>query len=218
MRLLLVEDDPMLGAAIERGLRVGGYAIDWAETGEAALAAARAQAYDAILLDIGLPDGSGIDVLRDLRAARDLTPVIIITASGRLDRKVEGLDAGADDYVVKPFDLDELLARIRANIRRHELRPSDLLSVGDVSLDLSARIVRRGEEQTNVTAKEFRVLSALLRRAGQFISKGELESALYDDASEVESNTIEVTIYALRKKLGAGFIVTARGLGYMVPK
>lgn len=208
----------MLGAAIERGLRTGGYAIDWAETGETALAAARAQAYDAILLDIGLPDGSGIDVLRNLRAARDLTPVIIITASGRLDRKVEGLDAGADDYVVKPFDLDELLARIRANIRRHELRPSDVLSVGEVTLDLSARIVRKGDEQTNVTAKEFRVLSALLRRTGQFISKSELESALYDDASEVESNTIEVTIYALRKKLGASFIVTARGLGYMVPK
>jgi DNA-binding response OmpR family regulator len=218
MRLLLVEDDPMLGAAMERGLRKGGYTIDWAETAEAALAAARAQSYGAILLDIGLPDGSGVDVLRSLRAGRDMTPVIIITASGRLDRKVEGLDAGADDYVVKPFDLDELLARIRANIRRQEARPSDVLSVGEVTVDLAARTVRKGEEQANVTAKEFRVLSTLLRRAGQFISKNDLESALYDDTSDVESNTIEVTIYSLRKKLGTSFIVTARGLGYMVPK
>jgi two-component system OmpR family response regulator/two-component system response regulator QseB len=218
MRLLLVEDDPMLGAAIERGLRKGGFAVDWAETAEAALAAARAQGYDAILLDLALPDGGGLDVLRSLRSARDMTPVIIITASGHLERKVEGLDAGADDYVVKPFDLDELVARIRANVRRHELRPSDVLSVGEVTVDLAARLVRKGDEPANVTAKEFRVLSALLRRAGQFVSKNELESALYDDASDVESNTIEVTIYGLRKKLGSSFIVTARGLGYMVPK
>ena len=157
-------------------------------------------------------------MLKAIRDRRDATPVIIVTASGRGDQKIEGLDAGADDYLVKPFDLDELLARIRAQIRRSEGRVSDVLTVQDVSLDLGARVLRKGDKVVGVTAKELRVLTVLMRRAGQFVSKDELENALYDDAAGVESNTIEVAVYALRKKLGASVIVTARGLGYMTPR
>lgn len=218
MRVLLVEDDAMLGGGMKRALEKAGYAVDWAHSGEEALGAFAAQSYDAALLDLSLPEIGGVEVLKTIRDRRDMTPVIIVTASGRADQKIEGLDAGADDYLVKPFDLDELLARIRAQTRRREGRPSDLLTVQDVSLDLSARILRKGEAVVGLTAKELRVVAVLMRRAGQFVTKDELENALYDDSSSVESNTIEVAIYGLRKKLGAAFIVTARGLGYMTPR
>lgn len=218
MRLLLVEDDPMLGAAMKHGLEKADYTVDWAHDAEEALAALSAQTYSVALLDLSLPGLGGIEALRQLRARQDATPVIIVSARGRGDQKVEGLDGGADDYLVKPFDLDELLARIRAQIRRREGRLHDVLQAQDVTLDIGARLVRRGETPVQMTAKELRVLSALMRRAGRFVSKDELEHALYDDAAQVESNTIEVAIYALRKKLGATFIVTARGLGYMVGK
>jgi DNA-binding response OmpR family regulator len=144
--------------------------------------------------------------------------VIIVTARDRPEQKVEGLDAGADDYVVKPFDLDELLARIRAHIRRGEQRTSDALSAHGISVDLAARTVIGASGPVSVTAKEFKVLAALMRRQGQFVSKEELEGALYDDTAEVESNTIETAVYGLRRKLGSGLIVTARGLGYTIPK
>lgn len=218
MKLLLVEDDAMLGAAMKRGLEKAGYVVDWAHDGDEALGALSAQTYATVLLDLSLPNLDGLEALKNLRTRNDPTPVIIVTARGRGDQKIDGLDAGADDYLVKPFDLDELLARIRAQIRRSEGRLNDLLRVQDVTLDIGARLVRRGDAPVQMTAKELRVLDTLMRRAGRFVSKDDLENALYDAAGGVESNTIEVTIYALRKKLGSTFILTARGLGYMVGK
>lgn len=218
MRLLIAEDDPMLGDGLRRALQRSGYTVDLAVTGEEAMAATRTQDYALILLDLGLPNISGMEALKALRGRRDPTPVIILTARDRPEQKVEGLDAGADDYVVKPFDLDELLARIRAQIRRGEQRTSDALSAHGVGLDLAARTVTLDSEPIAVTAKEFKVLAALMRRMGQFVSKEELEGALYDDTAEIESNTIEVAVYGLRRKLGSGLIVTARGLGYTIPK
>jgi two-component system OmpR family response regulator/two-component system response regulator QseB len=218
MKLLLVEDDAMLGAAMKRGLERAGYVVDWARDGEEALGGLAAQSYATMILDLSLPRLDGLQALKRIRAGRDATPVIIVTARGRGDQKIDGLDAGADDYLVKPFDLDELLARIRAQIRRAEGRVNDLLQVKDITLDIGARLVRRGGTPVQVTAKELRTLDLLMRRAGRFVSKDDLENALYDAAGGVESNTIEVTIYALRKKLGSDFILTARGLGYMVGK
>jgi len=208
----------MLGAGLRRALQRAGYTVDLAVTGEEAMAATRAQAYELILLDLGLPNVGGLEALKALRGRRDPTPVIIVTARDRPEQKVEGLDAGADDYVVKPFDLDELTARIRAHIRRGEQRTSDAILVHEVGVDLAARTVTLKGEPVAVTAKEFKVLAALIRRIGQFVSKEELEGALYDDTAEVESNTIEVAVYGLRRKLGSGLIVTARGLGYTIPK
>ena len=218
MRLLIAEDDPMLGPGLRRALQRAGYTVDLAASGDEAIAAARAQRYALILLDLGLPNVSVLQALRDLRGRRDATPVIIVTARDRPEQKVEGLDAGADDYVVKPFDLEELLARIRAQIRRREQRTSDALAAHGVSIDLAARTVTNDGRPVAVTAKEFKVLAALMRRMGQFVSKEELEAALYDDTADVESNTIEVAVYGLRRKLGSGLIVTARGLGYTIPK
>jgi DNA-binding response OmpR family regulator len=218
MRLLIAEDDPMLGDGLRRALQRAGYTVDLAVTGEEAMAATRAQDYALILLDLGLPAVGGLEALKALRGRRDATPVIIVTARDRPEQKVEGLDAGADDYVVKPFDLDELLARIRAQIRRGEQRTSDAVSAHGVSVDLAARTVTLNGEPVAVTAKEFKVLAALMRRMGQFVSKEELEGSLYDDTAEIESNTIEVAVYGLRRKLGSGLIVTARGLGYTIPK
>lgn len=218
MKLLLVEDDAMLGEAMKRGLEKAGYLVDWAVDGDEALGALSAQTYATVLLDMSLPRIDGMDVLKAVRARHDETPVIVVTARGRSEQKIGGLDAGADDYLVKPFDLEELLARIRAQIRRSERRLNDTLSARGVTLDLGAQSVHRDAAPVPVTAKELRVLSALMRRQGRFVGKAELENELYDSAAGIESNTIEVTIYALRKKLGADFIVTARGLGYMVGK
>ena len=218
MRLLIAEDDLMLGAGLKRALERAGYAADWAKTGEEAIAAAAAESYALILLDLGLPDTSGMEALREIRRRRQTQPIIIVTAQDRAEQKVEGLDAGADDYVVKPFDLDELLARIRAQVRRADRRSTDQLVAHDVVLDLAARNVTLQGEPVGLTAKEFKVLAVLMRRIGQFVSKSDLEAALYDADAEVESNTIETAIYALRRKLGSDLILTARGLGYTVPR
>jgi two-component system OmpR family response regulator/two-component system response regulator QseB len=218
MRLLLVEDDPMLGRGMKRALEKAGYTVDWAITGLEALSATSAQRYAVIVLDLSLPEMDGVSVLRELRSGRDLTPVIVTTASGRADQKVSGLDAGADDYLVKPFDLDELLARIRAQIRRSENRTSDVIEAQGVSIDLQARVAMKAGVPVPLTAKELKILTLLMRRAGGFVSKDDLEHAIYDDKDGVESNTIEVAIYSLRKKFGPRFVITARGLGYMTPK
>jgi DNA-binding response OmpR family regulator len=217
MRLLVVEDDPMLGAGLTQALQQSGYAVDLARNGEEAVAAAAAQNYALILLDLGLPGMDGMAVLRAIRGRHDATPIIILTAKDRPAQKVAGLDRGADDYLAKPFDLEELLARIRARIRSRDGRVSDNLVAGDVRLDLSARVVTRRGAVVAVTAREFKVLAELMRRAGGFVRKDELETALYDSASEVESNTIEVAVYGLRRKLGVDLILTARGLGYTIP-
>ena len=218
MRLLIAEDDPMLGAGLKRALERAGYAADWAKTGEEAVSAAAAGSYALMLLDLGLPEMSGLEALRAIRSRRQMLPIIIITAQDRAEQKVEGLDAGADDYVVKPFDLDELLARIRAQIRSRDRRASDQLDAHGVALDLAARTVAKDGRSVSLTAKEFKVLAVLMRRMGQFVSKTELETAIYDGETEIESNTIETAVYALRRKLGAELILTARGLGYTVPR
>jgi DNA-binding response OmpR family regulator len=218
MRLLIVEDDPMLGAGLKRALERAGYAADWATTGEEAIAAVTATPYALLLLDLGLPEVGGLEALRVIRGRRDTLPVIIVTAMDRPEQKVAGLDAGADDYVVKPFDLDELLARVRAQIRRRDSRTSNLLTAHGVTLDLAARTAVREGRPVALTAKEFKVLALLMRRMGQFVSKTELETALYDGEAEFESNTIETAVYALRRKLGTELVLTARGLGYTVPK
>jgi DNA-binding response OmpR family regulator len=216
MRLLIVEDDQMLGDSLRRALNHAGYAVDWMLTGDDGLIAALDGGYDTILLDLELPVLDGVGFLKALRARRNATPVIVLTARDARDQKVDGLDAGADDYMVKPFDLDELLARIRAQIRRRDLRGSDVLSIGGLTLDMPARSVIKDGVAVGLTAKEFKVLVELARRMGRFVSKAELENALYDDAASIESNTVEVAIYALRRKLGAGLIMTVRGLGYMI--
>jgi DNA-binding response OmpR family regulator len=208
----------MLGAGLKRALERAGYAADWAKTGEEAVSAAAAGSYALMLLDLGLPEMSGLDALRAIRSRRQMLPIIIITAQDRAEQKVEGLDAGADDYVVKPFDLDELLARIRAQIRSRDRRASDQLDAHGVALDLAARTVAKDGISVSLTAKEFKVLAVLMRRMGQFVSKTELETAIYDGETEIESNTIETAVYALRRKLGAELILTARGLGYTVPR
>jgi len=218
MRLLIAEDDPMLGAGLKRALERAGYAADWAKTGEEAVACAATESYALMLLDLGLPEMTGLDALRTIRGRRQMLPIIIITAQDRAEQKVEGLDAGADDYVVKPFDLNELMARIRAQIRSRDRRSSNQLDTHGVVLDLAARTVSKDGRAIALTAKEFRVLAVLMRRMGQFVSKAELEAAIYDGEAEIESNTIETAIYALRRKLSAELILTARGLGYTVPR
>lgn len=218
MQLLMVEDDRMLGAAMTRALQQAGYVVDWVTAAEDGFALASAQPFDALILDLGLAADDGVDLLRRVRSREIAVPVIVVTAQDRLKRKVEALDAGADDYLVKPVDLDELLARIRVQVRRRDGRNTNVIMVGEVQVDLSARTVLLGDAPVALTAKEFRVLAELIRRVGRFVSKAELEAQLYDDASRVESNTVEVAIYALRRKLGAELIITARGLGYMIAR
>ncbi len=218
MKVLLVEDDRALGQALQAGLRSGGYAVDWVTRGDDLLAVAGTATYSVILLDLGLPHMSGLDALAAFRLLQDDTPVIIITAQDRPALKIAGLDGGGDDYLVKPVDLDELLARMRALMRRSDKRSSDLISAGDIRLDLTGRTVTRNEAPVAITAKEFKILSLLMRRAGRFVSKGDLESVLYTDDEACESNTIEVSVSALRRKLGREAILTARGLGYMIAR
>ncbi len=215
-RLLVAEDDADLGPAMKRALELDGYVVDLVARGDEVLAAVDIGSYDVILLDVGLPHMSGLDALRALRSLRNETPVIVITALDRTSHRVAGLDAGADDYVVKPVDLEELAARIRSQLRRRDRRHDDSVSVGRVTLDFAGHIASLDGEDVPLTAKEFRILALLMRRARRFVSKADLEGELYDQDQWVESNTIEVAISALRRKFGRDFIRTARGLGYMV--
>lgn len=215
-RLLVAEDDIDLGHVMRRALEQEGYVVDLVARGDEVLAAMRASDYDVVLLDVGLPYLSGIDVLRQLRSGKDTTPVVIITALDRTRHRVAGLDASADDYVVKPVDLAELAARIRAQLRRKDQRHSEHVSAGDVQVDLAGQVVTKDGEAIALTAKEFRVLALLVRRSRRFVTKGDLEGELYDHDHGADSNTVEVAISALRRKLGRDFIRTARGLGYMV--
>jgi DNA-binding response OmpR family regulator len=215
-RLLLAEDDADLGPAIRRALELEGYVVDLFTRGDDVFAAARSNDYDVILLDIGLPHGSGLEVLRDLRDAHDATPVIVVTAFDRTQQRVAGLDAGADDYVVKPVDLEELAARIRSQLRRRDGRQNESIAVGRVTLDFTGHVAALDGQDVPLTAKEFRVLALLMRRSRRFVSKADLEAELYDQDNWAESNTVEVAVSALRRKFGKDFIRTARGLGYMV--
>ncbi len=218
MRLLLVEDDPMIGEAVQALLRTQAYATDWVTDGCAADAALRSQAYDLVLLDLGLPELDGLQVLRQLRARKNTTPVLIATARDAVKDRIAGLDAGADDYVVKPYDMNELLARLRALQRRASGRSSSIYEHAGVTLDPVARLATVQGQDVTLTAREWAVLDALLARPGTTLSRQQLEDKLYGWGDEVSSNAVEVYIHGLRKKLGANLILNLRGLGYMVPK
>ena len=216
MRILLVEDDRMIGEAITVALRDAAYAVDWVRDGETALRAIGNQEHQAVLLDLGLPRRDGREVLRDLRATGNTLPVIIITARDALADRVDGLDLGADDYLVKPFEMGELLARLRAIIRRQGGQATPILSNGLLQLNLSTHEVRHGDVQVLLTAREFALLQALLLRPGAILSRAQLEERLYGWNEAVESNTIDFLIHGIRKKLGAEAIKNVRGAGWMV--
>jgi two-component system response regulator QseB len=214
MRLLLVEDDRLIGRGVQETLRDEGYAVDWVRDGSAALEQATSGVHDLVILDLGLPGAEGMDVLRQLRAGRHDMPVLIVTARDDPRSRVAGLDTGADDYLVKPFDLDELCARIRALLRRRSGRSDPVLSHRGVSLNLATRKVTREGRDVPLTAREFHLLHALLERPGVVLSREQLREKLYAWGEEIESNTIEVFVHSLRKHLGADYIVTVRGVGY----
>lgn len=214
MRILLIEDDSVLGAAVRDQIAGDGHSVDWVTRIDVAGDAMASAAYDLILLDLMLPDGRGIVFLRALRAAGDVTPVIILTALDQVLDRIEGLTAGADDYLVKPFDLDELSARIGSVARRYSGNPNPIIRHGSLDIDIARRSVRQDGKPVQLTAREWALLEAFLARPGQLLSKAQLEEKLYDFDAEVESNTIEVHVSRLRKKLGADLIETERGLGY----
>ena len=216
MRILLVEDDALLGDGTRAGLRLAGYAVDWVRDGEAGRTALLAQRYDACVLDLGLPRRDGLSVLKELRARDMSTPVLILTARDTREDKVGGLDAGADDYLTKPFDLEELQARLRALLRRAGGAAGAILVHGDVHLDPAGRRVALAGRDVVLSAREFAVLHDLLAHKGRIRSKAELEDSLYAWGEERESNTVEVYVHHLRKKLGADLIRTVRGLGYVI--
>lgn len=216
MKLLVVEDDPDLGAGLRQAFRQAGYEVVWARTGAGAGEALEDERFGCVVLDIGLPDMNGLDVLRRLRSARWATPVLILSARDRPEQRVAGLDAGADDYLTKPFDLDELLARVRVQARRGSGRATSELVVGEVRLDVEAKTVTRDGASVPLAGRELKLLTLLMSRPNRFVGRVEIEAALYEDAAEIGSNTVEAAIYTLRRRLGSTFIVTARGLGYMV--
>ncbi|MET3793590.1 response regulator transcription factor [Aquamicrobium terrae] len=214
MRLLIVEDDDILRDGLKVGLSLAGFTTDAVATCEGALAALEANRFDAVVLDLMLPDGSGLDVLKSLRTARDETPVLMLTARDAVVDRIAGLDTGADDYLGKPFDLDEVAARLRALTRRSTGRSSTELRWRDVTLVPASRLVERAGRQVRLSRREFTILQALMSHPGAILSKARLEDKLYGWQEEVESNTVEVHIHHLRAKLGAGLIETVRGLGY----
>ena len=214
MRILLIEDDTILGAAVRDHVAAAGHPVDWVGRLDEAALHLDAAPYDLVLLDLMLPDGRGIPFLRELRRKGSVVPVIILTAMDRIADRIEGLNAGADDYLTKPFDLAELSARLAAVARRYAGNPNPLIELGDLSVDLAARTVTRGGKAVDLTAREWALFEALLRHPGQILSKVQLEDRLYDFDSEIGSNTIEVHVSRLRKKLGPGAVETLRGLGY----
>ncbi len=218
MRVLLVEDDPMIGEAICVALKDAAYAVDWVRDGVAAAGAIEHGEHQAVLLDLGLPSRDGLEVLRRLRQAGNRVPVIVITARDAVDERIKGLDLGADDYLVKPFDVNELLARLRAIIRRRSGQATPLLSNGKVSLDPATHEARCGDTVELLSAREFALLHALLLRPGAIHNRAELEERIYGWNEEVESNAVDFLIHGVRKKLGAGIIKNVRGAGWMVEK
>jgi two-component system, OmpR family, response regulator QseB len=216
VRVLLVEDDNLLGEAVRDGLRQQGYVVDWVQDSGAALAALSTSAPSALVLDLGLPTGGGLSLLRWLRQNGRSTPVIITTARDRIIDRIAGLDAGADDYLVKPFDIDELCARLRAVTRRVEGSTQSTLTAGDVVLDLRQRTVIYQGEPAGLTAREYAVVELLMRKAGCLVTRAEIEEELYGFEDSVVSNAIEVHIHNLRRKLGPQFITNVKGRGYRV--
>ncbi|TDF64317.1 response regulator transcription factor [Cupriavidus sp. L7L] len=223
MRVLLVEDDAMIGDSVRQALRQEGFTVDWVRDGDAGLAAATSSqdgeaCYDLVLLDLGLPRRSGLDVLRTLRTRGVPTPVLILTARDAVADRVAGLNAGADDYLVKPFDLQELAARMHALARRAAGRAEPLVTYGEIVLNPSTREVTQRGEPVRLSAREFALLSALISRPGKVWSVPQLQERLYGWDDEVGSNTVEVYIHALRKKFGTALIRNIRGVGYVVPR
>lgn len=218
MRVLLIEDDNMIGAAVEQALRDAAYAVDWVTDGETAIHAAESEAYEVALLDLGLPVADGREVLRRIRGLGRKLPIIIVTARDGVDDRIDGLDLGADDYLVKPFEIRELLARMRAVLRREGSGSPALLSNGNLRLDPATHEAQFSGETSLLTAREFALLSALLTRPGTILSRSELERQIYGWNEEVESNAIEFLIHTIRKKLGAAAIRNVRGVGWMVDR
>ncbi len=218
MRILLVEDDVLLGDAVCVGLTQASFTVDWVKDGKAALAAASAGWHDLVILDLGLPGISGQQVLSALRNEANDIPVLILTARDTVGQRIAGLDAGADDYMTKPFDMDELSARVRALLRRRAGRAAPLLHHGDVILDPAAHVATQGGEPVNLSHREFSMLQLLLESAGRVLSRPHFEESLYGWDEEIESNAIEVHIHHLRKKLGSELIRTVRGVGYTIDK
>jgi len=216
MRLLLVEDDAMIGEAIRAGLRREGFTVDWVYDGESASQVLRTEDFDLLLLDLGLPRKGGLHVLSDARARGQELPVLIITARDAVSDRVEGLDAGADDYLVKPFDLDELAARIRALLRRKSGRTAPAFDHLGVVLNAATHAVTRDGREIALSPKEFALLQLLMERPGTILSRARIEERLYGWGEEVESNAVEVHIHGLRRKLGADYILNVRGVGYRV--
>jgi len=216
MRILLVEDDPMIGKTLQQALQQDGYAVDWVIDGESGRTAITTSqdAYVLVLLDLGLPRKGGLALLRELRREGNRVRVLVVTARDAVADRVEGLDAGADDYLTKPFSLDELTARIRALLRRDVTREDNVLRHGDLALDTVTHAVTKGGKVVDVSAREFALLAALLERPGAALSKTQLEERIYRWGDEVESNAVEVHIHNLRKKLGSEAIRTLRGVGY----
>ncbi|MGE6471938.1 response regulator [Serratia proteamaculans] len=220
MRVLLVEDDEMIGEAIQDALKDAAYAVDWVKGGQAALTSLACQHYDVLLLDLGLPDRNGFSVLMALRAKDDRLPVLIITARDALEDRLTGLDSGADDYLLKPFDISELLARMRAVLRRKDGNAAPVLTNGLLWLDPASHeacLINDGL-RCNLSNREFALLQALMLRPGSILSRSELEERIYGWGDEVESNAVEYLIHALRKKLGGEVIKNIRGVGWMVAK
>ncbi|WP_425416382.1 response regulator transcription factor [Oricola indica] len=214
MRILLIEDDTILGAAVRDQIAADGYSVDWVGRLDAAGDALATTVYDLVLLDLMLPDGRGIPFLKTLRGRGDVTPVIILTALDQVSDRIEGLNAGADDYLVKPFDLAELSARIGSVARRYTGNPNPIIRHGPLEIDLAARSVTKDGKKIVLTAREWVLFEAFLQRPGQLLSKAQLEERLYSFDTEIDSNAIEVHVSRLRKKLGAKVIETERGLGY----
>jgi len=218
MRILLVEDDPMIGEAVRTGLKREGFSVDWVKDGRAAESAAGAEPYDLVLLDLGLPRKDGLGVLRSLRAKGSDVPVLIVTARDAVAMRIAGLDAGADDYVLKPFDLLELTARIRAVVRRRQGRAEPLLRHRGLVINPATREATCNGAPVTFSAKEYALLETLLAHPGAVFSRAQIEERLYGWGEEIESNAVEVHIHALRRKLGNEFIRNIRGVGYLVPK
>jgi two-component system response regulator QseB len=218
VRVLLAEDDAMIGSAVRDRLRGQGFAVDWVRDGRAADAALAGDVYDLLLLDLGLPGREGLAVLKALRGRGSTLPVVIVTARDAVDDRVAGLDAGADDYVVKPFDLKELEARLRAVLRRRAGSASSVIEHGRLCLDLASHELRRDGIVVPVSPRELALLHALLERPGRILSRAQLEERLYGWGEEVGSNVVEVHIHSLRRKLGADLIRNVRGVGYRIPE
>ena len=218
MRVLLVEDDPMIGEGLTAALGAEGMFVDWVRDGEAAEAALCDQGLAIVLLDLGLPRMDGLDLLKSARRRGIDIPVLILTARGAVDDRVSGLDLGADDYLLKPFEVRELVARMRALLRRRAGRATSVLSAGEVDLDAETHELRRGEVKAVLSAREFSLMYALMERPGRILSRQQLEERIYGWGEEVESNAVDVLIHVVRRKFGKTIILNVRGAGWMLPK